>query len=56
MLGTMWRGIWRETEVAARVLSRIADFVKPEELRSVMEAEVSGHQRGLGGCCIARWL
>lgn len=40
MLGTMWRGVWQETEVAARVLSKITEFIKPEDLRSVMETEV----------------
>ena len=39
-LGTMWLGVWQETEVAARVLSKITSFVAPENILSVMETEV----------------
>ena len=40
-LGSVWAAVWQETEVAARVLSTIEDFVPADRVQAIVEREVA---------------
>ena len=44
MLGTMWMGMWQETEVAAKVLHELPFLVPDLSIMSIMEEEVCFHE------------
>ena len=44
MLGTMWMGMWQETEVAAKVLHELPFLVPDINVMSIMEEEVCSHE------------